>query len=71
MIILLSGIGVRKLTESERNRGPVPEWIDISYFTDIVSKHREYAAVNEEKRGTYLREYTAITQYPDSLKTAE
>ena len=48
-----------KLTESERNRGPVPEWIDLSSFADIVSKHREYAAVNEEKRGAYLREYTA------------
>ncbi|MGM9658560.1 MAG: NUDIX domain-containing protein [Eubacteriales bacterium] len=67
----VSGIGVRKLTESERKRGLVPEWIDIRSFADIVSKHREYAAVNEEKRGAYLREYTAITQYLDSLKAAE
>ena len=30
---------------------------------NIVSKHQKYAATNEEKRGAYLREYTAITEY--------
>ena len=30
---------------------------------DIFSRHQEYADVNEEKRGSYLREYTALQEY--------
>ena len=57
------GKGQQTLTEAERKRGLVPEWIKIQLFLDIVSKHEEYAATNEEKRGSYLREYTAMTEY--------
>ncbi len=57
------GRGERHLTETERRLGLVPAWVDVQYFLDIVSKHQDYAPTNEDKRGAYLREYTAITQY--------
>lgn len=57
------GTGEQKLTKAEQMRGLIPKWVDIPFFADIVSKHQEYAATNEEKRGAYLREFTAITQY--------
>ena len=61
------GCGARKLTEAEQTRGLVPRWVDIRYFSDIVSRHQEYASSNEEKRGAYLREYMAITQYLENV----
>ncbi len=61
------GQGEQKLTEVEKMRGLIPKWIDIQFFLDIVSKHQDYAAANEEKRGAYLREHTAITQYLNML----
>ncbi len=61
------GQGEQKLTEVEKMRGLIPKWINIQFFLDIVSKHQDYAAANEEKRGAYLREYTAITQYLNML----
>ncbi|MBQ8496064.1 MAG: NUDIX domain-containing protein [Clostridia bacterium] len=56
------------LTESEQKRGLVPAWVEIPFFVDIVSKHQEYAPINEEKRGSYLREYTAIKEYLNTVK---
>jgi ADP-ribose pyrophosphatase YjhB (NUDIX family)/GNAT superfamily N-acetyltransferase len=57
------GQGEQKLTETKKERGLVPKWLDIKDFLDIVSKHQEYAHSHEEKRGAYLREFTAITHY--------
>lgn len=62
-ICRLIGEGEQKLTKAEQMRGLIPKWVDIPFFLDIVSKHQEYADTNEEKRGAYLREYTAITEY--------
>ena len=63
------GKGEQKLTAVEKMRGLVPKWVDIQFFIDVVSKHQEYAATNEEKRGAYLREYTAITEYLNEHQT--
>lgn len=57
------GKGEQKLTAAEKARGLVPRWVDFQFFADVVSEHEKYAAENEEKRGAYLREYTAITEY--------
>ena len=57
------GTGEQHLTEAERSRGLIPRWVDVDFFLDTVSKHQDYAETNEEKRGAYLREYTAITEY--------
>ncbi len=63
------GKGELKLTEAEQLRGLEPKWIDLKCFTKIVSEHQKYADVSEEKRGAYLREFTAIKYYTDNFKT--
>jgi ADP-ribose pyrophosphatase YjhB (NUDIX family) len=62
-ICQVMGKGKQMLTEYEKRRGLVPAWVEIPFFLDIVSKHQDYALVSEEKRGSYLREYTAIKEY--------
>ena len=62
------GQGKQQLTAIEKMRGLVPKWVDIQFFLNIVSKHQEHASTNEEKRGAYLREYTAITEYLNAYK---
>ena len=63
------GNGEQKLTALEKMRGLIPKWVDVQTFVNIVSRHQEYAATNEEKRGAYLREYTAITEYLNARQT--
>ena len=55
----------RKLTERESEVGLEPRWITLSEAVEIFSKHQEYAAENEMKRGAYLREYQALLVYMD------
>lgn len=57
------GKGQIRLTEAEAERGLEPRWIPIEKALDMFSHHQDYAAVSEEKRGSYLREYTALTEY--------
>ena len=52
------------LTDEEKRRGLVPEWIPLQEALDLFSKHESYADVNEEKRGSY-REYMALSEYYD------
>ena len=58
-----AGEGHMRLTDAEKRRGARPEWIPIRDAVEIFSRHQSYAAVSEEKRGAYLREYTALTAY--------
>ncbi len=53
----------QSLTEIECERGLVPEWIETDKILDIFSRHNDYAPTNEEKRGAYLREYTALKDH--------
>lgn len=62
------GESERSLTASETERGLVPEWIDLDKMFELFSKHRDFAATNEEKRGAYLREFTALTVYFEKFK---
>ncbi|MBO5746954.1 MAG: NUDIX hydrolase [Clostridia bacterium] len=57
-----------KLTNPEQLRCLKSQWIDIEQFIKIVSEHQKYADVSEEKRGSYMREYTAIKYYTDNSK---
>lgn len=59
----LVGETERKLTEREAEVGLEPRWIPIEEATRIFSKHGEYAATDEMKRGAYLREYEALLAY--------
>lgn len=51
------------LTDDEQRRGARPEWLPLEQAVDIFSRHQQYAATSEERRGAYLREYTALTEY--------
>ena len=53
------------LTDEEKCRGLVPEWIPLQEAIDLFSKHESYADVNEEERGFYQREYMALSEYYD------
>jgi len=59
----LIGKGHVHLTEAEIQRGLEPAWLPLREAVHIFSRHQEYAAVSEEKRGAYLREYTALCEY--------
>ena len=62
------GQGKMNPTDVEIERGIEPMWIPLEEAIDIFSKHQSYADTNEEKRGSYLREYTALLQYMDYVK---
>ena len=51
------------LTEREREVGMEPCRISLAKATEIFSRHADYAAENEMKRGTYLRECTALREF--------
>ena len=57
----------RLLTEREVEVGLEPRWIPLQEAVTIFSKHQDYA-YEEMKRGSYLREYTALLAY---LKVVE
>ena len=63
----VTGTAQPHLTESEKRRGLTAEWIAPEKMLEIYSRHQDFAAISEEKRGAYLREYTALTAYFDRL----
>ena len=65
----LVGREKQSLTATERMRNLMPKWIDIRTFTDIVSHYDDYATIDEAKRAAYLREYTAISNWIETVNT--
>lgn len=63
----ITGQGKTRLTEAERKRGLMPEWLPLEEALAIFARHQEYAAESEEKRGAYLREYTALMEYQSMI----
>ena len=59
----ITGRGQMHLTENEAARGLEPAWLPLSEAIELFSKHQSYADTNEEKRGSYQREYTALTEF--------
>ena len=57
------GKSEQNLTLSEIERGLTPEWAAPEKLLEMYAKHEDFAAASEEKRGAYLREYTALTEY--------
>lgn len=57
------GKGRLHLTDAEAKRGLQTEWLPLHEAIEIFSRHADYAAENEEKRGIYLREYMGLTEY--------
>ena len=65
-----AGKGQMRLTEAEIRRGLEPEWLPLQEAVGIFSRHQAYAAVSEEKRGSYLREYTSLEEYLKIAKSS-
>ena len=59
----VTGEGQMALTDEEKRRGLVPEWLPLQEAIDLFSKHESYADESEEKRGSYQREYMALSEY--------
>ena len=59
----ITGAWQMRLTDAEKRRGLEPRWLPLQEAVGLFSRHQEYAAVSEEKRGSYLREYTALREY--------
>ena len=58
----LTGEGEQRLTEAEAERGLIPAWLPVDEAAAIFAEHRCWACVSEEKRGSYLREHTALCE---------
>ena len=50
-----------KLTEAEQRMGLEPRWLPVGEALRIFFRHDDYAATDEERRGIYQREYTALS----------
>ena len=50
-----------KLTEAERRMGLEPRWLPGEEALHIFSRHADYTDTDEERRGIYQREHTALS----------
>lgn len=50
----------RRLTEREKKVGMEPRWVRVERAVAAFSRHQDYAATDEMRRGLYLREFTAL-----------
>ena len=50
-----------KLTEAEQRMGLEPRWLPVAEALQIFSRHADYTDTDEERRGIYQREYTALS----------
>ncbi len=48
------------LTSFETVQSLTLKWVELDEAFEIFAKHADYAATNEDKRGSYLRDYTAL-----------
>lgn len=51
-----------KLTDREKKVEMISKWLNLTEALSIFKKHQNYAEADEEKRGIYLREYTALRE---------
>lgn len=66
-----AGQGRQALTEAEKRRGLVPEWMNTADALQLFARHQDYAATSEEQRGSYQREYIALRYFLTGEATAE
>ncbi len=59
----VTGRGQSRLTDGEIRRGLTPVWLPLRDAVALFSRHQDYADTFEEKRGIYLREFTALREY--------
>ena len=62
-VCAVTGQGKRRLTDAEGRAGLEPVWMPLGEALALFSRHADWDGVDEERRGLYLREYTALTEY--------
>ena len=60
---IVTGITERKPTDRETMVGAAPEWVEFDFAKDIFSHHQDFAQSNEERRGIYFKEFTALEEF--------
>ena len=50
-----------QLTQAEQRMGLEPRWLPVEEALQIFSRHADYMDTDEERRGIYQREYTALS----------
>ena len=58
-----TGEGERRLTEEESRLGMAPVLMNPDEFLAVTGRHSDYAGVDEDRRGMYLRENIALREY--------
>ena len=56
------GTTERRLTEREEREGMEPRWARVEEAVEEFSRHEEFAASDEMRRGLYQREHAALTR---------
>ncbi len=51
-----------KRTEAEQRMGLEARWLPVEEALQIFSRHADYTDTDEERRGIYQREYTALSE---------
>ncbi len=54
--------GETNLTDGEKKNGMEPRWISLKEILSIFGQHEKYRDIFEERRGMYLREFTALEE---------
>lgn len=62
------GKSEQHLTDVEMERGLMPEWVEPNKMLEMYAHHNDFASTDEDKRGAYLREYTALSEYLEHFK---
>lgn len=60
LICKIVGETAVQLTEAEKENGLERRWVPLKDALSTFSEHERYRDIREEKRGAYLREYSAI-----------
>ena len=60
-VCTVAGRAEPMLTEAERRMGLEPRWLPVEEALQIFSRHADYMDTDEERRGIYQREYTALS----------
>ena len=58
-----SGSAEMSLTEREKEVGMEPRWLPFDEIMSIFSRYDSWADTDEMRRGMYLREFTALSEY--------
>ena len=57
-----------RLTAAEQARGMEPKWVDLKEAEAVFAAYSSYAGTDEDRRGMYLREHTALLALEELMR---